>query len=151
MNTIYNSVIMYKGKVGKLIETRKGGNALAGNGKVIYKFYPAGYGSYYKDALETVKNPEEEVVIAGSADGKEYAIKEFRLHRRDVDYIKINDKYQIIVDDEGKYHPHIDYKCISRMFNDLKSALLGLIIYDSVGTEDIHLNKYIFKLLDMEW
>lgn len=146
-NNIYNDVIVYKDKVGKLIKDAEITN---GNTHIFFRFYPAGYGCYYKSDLEIVENPEDEVTIANVDQGEEYAIKEFRRSGQDTDYIQINDRYQIIIDTNGLYHPHIKYKYISRAFNDLKSAMLGMIIYDSVGNEDIHLNKYIFKLLNME-
>lgn len=144
MNNIYNDVIIYNGNVGKLIERKL-------DGKVIYKFYPAGYGSYYCDELATVDNPEDEVRIAGSASGKEYAIKEFRRYHRDEEYIAISDRYQIIKSVDGLYYPHIKYKSTSRAFHNLESALIGMVVYDKIENDDLHLNKYIFKLLDMEW
>lgn len=144
MDNVYTDVIVYKGKVGKLIEKIHNGNK-------IYRFYPAGYGSYYEEELEIVNNPEEDVRIAGSANGKEYAIEEFRKYHRDKDYIAINDRYQIILGDDDKYYPHIKYKSTSRAFSTLSAALVGMVTYDKVNSEDLHLNKYIFKLLDMEW
>ena len=143
MNNIYTDVIVYKDRVGKLIEKKH-------NGNTIYKFYPAGYGSYYEEELATIENPESEVTIANSEQGKEYAITEFKIHHNYKKYIHISDRYQIIVDALGQYYPYINYNSISRVFKSFKSALLGMIIYDSVGCEDIHLNKYIFKLLDMK-
>ena len=148
MDDIYTDVIIYKNRVGTLITKKEREN-------IVYRFRPAGHGKYYRDfeeEFELVKHPETEVKIAGSASGKEYAIKEFEKHGIVKEYIAINEKYQIIVDSKnGLYIPHIKYKSISRGFKDLKSAMLGMIVYDSVGTDDIHLNKYIFKLLDMEW
>ena len=144
MANIYKDIIVYKGRVGKLIEKKH-------NGNTIYRFYPAGYGSYYENDLEIVKNPEKEVIIADLDNGKEFAIKEFRKYNKDAEYIAISDKYQIIKDVDGKYHPHIKYKSTSRAFSTLESALLGMIIYDTANSEDLHLNKYIFKLLDIEW
>lgn len=141
MNNIYTDVIVYKDRVGKLIEDKD---------YKLFRFYPAGYGSYYKSELEIVKNPESEVTIANSAQGKVYALAEFGRHNLFTDYIHISDKYQIIVDRDGKYYPHISYQFISRAYDTLESALLGIVIYDKVGSEDIHLNKYIFKLLDMK-
>lgn len=142
MNNIYTDVIVYKDKVGKLIEDKD---------YKMFRFYPAGYGSYYKSELEIVENPENEVTIANADQGKIYALAEFGRHNLFADYIHISDKYQIIVDRDGKYYPHINYQFISRAYDTLESALLGIVIYDKVGSEDIHLNKYIFKLLDMEW
>lgn len=142
MNNIYTDVIVYKDRVGKLIEDKD---------YKMFRFYPAGYGSYYKSELEIVENPESEVTIANSAQGKVYALAEFGRHNLFADYIHISDKYQIIVDRDGKYYPHISYQFISRAYDTLESALLGIVIYDKVGSEDIHLNKYIFKLLDMKW
>lgn len=143
MNDIYTSVITYKGHVGKLIEK-------VHNNHKVYLFYPAGYGFYYEEELEIVNDPENEVAIANSEQGKEYAITEFKMHHNYKKYIHISDRYQIIVDALGQYYPYINYKSISRVFKSFKSALLGMIIYDSVGSEDIHLSKYIFKLLDMK-
>ena len=143
MNDIYNSVIVYKDRVGKLIKKKH-------NENMIYKFYPAGYGPYYEEELETVKHPEDEVIIANAGQGKVYALAEFGINHLFADYIHISDKYQIIVDRDGKYYPHINYQFISRAYDTLESALLGIVIYDKVGSEDIHLNKYIFKLLDMK-
>lgn len=151
MDNIYKDIIVYKGHVGKLIEIRKGGNALAGNGKVIYKFYPAGYGSYYKEELATIENPEAEVKLANSDEGREYAFSEFRRFRKIDDYVAISNKYQIIKGEDGLYYPHIEYKSISRAFHSLESALVGMIVHDKTADDDLHLNKYIFKLLDMEW
>lgn len=151
MDNIYKDIIVYKGRVGKLIETRKGGNALAGNGKVIYKFYPAGHGSYYEEELATIENPEAEVKLANSDEGREYAFSEFRRFRKIDDYVAISNKYQIIKGEDGLYYPHIKYKSISRAFHSLESALVGMIVYDKITDDDLHLNKYIFKLLDMEW
>lgn len=141
MNNIYTDVIVYKDRVGKLIEDKD---------YKLFRFYPAGHGSYCKSELEIVKNPESEVAIANSEQGKEYAITEFKIHHNYKKYIHISDKYQIIVDALGQYYPYINYNSISRVFKSFKAALLGMIIYDSVGCEDIHLNKYIFKLLDMK-
>lgn len=151
MDNIYKDIIVYKGRVGKLIEIRRGGNALAGNGKVIYKFYPAGYGSYYEEELATIENPETEVKLANSDEGREYAFSEFRRFRKVDDYVAISNKYQIIKGEDGLYYPHIKYKSISRAFHSLESALVGMIVHDKTTDDDLHLNKYIFKLLDMEW
>jgi len=151
MDNIYKDIIVYKGHVGKLIEIRRGGNALAGNGKVIYKFYPAGYGSYYEEELATIENPETEVKLANSDEGREYAFSEFRRFRKIDDYVAISNKYQIIKGEDGLYYPHIKYKSISRAFHSLESALVGMIVHDKTTDDDLHLNKYIFKLLDMEW
>ena len=149
MDNIYTDVIIYKDRVGRLLEKRE-------CDKIVYRFCPAGHGKYYRDfekEFELVAHPETDVKIAGEASGKEYAIKEFE--RRDrctvIDYIKINERYQIIVDNNGLYYPHIKYKSTSRAFKDIASALIGMIIYDKMGTDDLHLNKYVFKLLDMEW
>lgn len=144
MDNIYKDIIVYKGRVGKLIEKKH-------NGNTIYKFYPAGYGSYYEEELTTVENPEDEVKIAGSANGKEYAISEFRRFHKVDEYIAISDRYQIIKGEDGLYYPHIKYKSTSRAFHSLESALVGMIVYDKTTDDDLHLNKYIFKLLDMEW
>lgn len=144
MDNIHTDVIVYKEKVGKLIEKKH-------NGNIIYKFYPAGYGSYYEEELTTVENPEDEVKIAGSANGKEYAISEFRRFHKVDEYIAISDRYQIIKGNDGLYYPHIKYKSTSRAFHSLESALVGMIVYDKTTDDDLHLNKYIFKLLDMEW
>lgn len=141
MNNIYTDVIVYKDKVGKLIEDKD---------YKMFRFYPAGYGSYYLSELEIVKHPENEVTIANTAQGKVYALAEFGRYHLFADYIYISNKYQIIVDRDGKYHPHIEYQSISRVYDTLESALLGIVIYDKIGNEDIHLNKYIFKLLDMK-
>lgn len=151
MDNIYKDIIVYKGRVGKLIEIRRGGNALAGNGKVIYKFYPAGYGSYYEEELATIENPEAEVKLANSDEGREYAFSEFRRFRKVDDYVAISNRYQIIKGEDGLYYPHIKYKSISRAFHSLESALVGMIVHDKTIDDDLHLNKYIFKLLDMEW
>ena len=53
--------------------------------------------------------------------------------------------------EDGLYYPHIKYKSTSRAFHSLESALVGMIVYDKTADDDLHLNKYIFKLLDMEW
>ena len=142
MNNIYTDVIVYKDRVGKLIEDKD---------YKLFRFYPAGYGSYYKSELEIVENPESEVTIANSAQGKVYALAEFGRHNLFADYIHISDKYQIIVDRNGEYYPHIEYQSISRKYSTLESALLGMVVYYKIGNEDIRLNKYIFKLLDMKW
>lgn len=142
MNNIYTDVIIYKDRVGKLIEDTD---------YKIFRFYPAGHGSYYKSELEIVKNPENEVTIANASQGKVYALAEFGRYHIFGDYIHISNKYQIIIDKDGKYYPHIEYQSISRTYSDLQSALLGMVIYDKLGNEDIRINKYIFKLLDMRW
>ena len=152
MNNIYTDVITYNNQVGRLVEyRRKDIDNISCN---TYKFKPAGYGKYFSqsyDKLETIVHPESKVQIAGPNDGKIYAIEEFERYGRVKEYIAVNERYQIIVDAKtGIYHPHIKYKNIGRGFKDLKSAMLGMIVYDSVGHDDIHLNKYIFKLLDME-
>ena len=144
MNNIYKDIIVYKGHVGKLIEKKH-------NGNIIYKFYPAGYGSYYEEELATIENPEAEVKLANSDEGREYAISEFRRFHKVDDYVAISNRYQIIKDEDGLYYPHIKYKSISRAFHSLESALVGMIVYDKTADDDLHLNKYIFKLLDMEW
>ena len=72
-------------------------------------------------------------------------------HHKDEEYIPINDRYQIIKSVEGLYYPHIKYTSTSRAFHSLESALVGMIVYDKTTNDDLHLNKYIFKLLDMEW
>ena len=150
-NNIYNDVIVYKGKVGRLIEDKNYTEINSnGNEGVFFRFYPAGYGSYYKSDLEIVKNPEDEVTIAEADRGKEYALSEFRRFNRDREYIAISNRYQIIKDENGLYYPHIKYKSTSRSFHNLESALVGMVVYDTIGREDIHLNKYIFKLLNME-
>lgn len=142
MNNIYTDIIVYKDRVGKLIEDKD---------YKLFRFYPAGYGSYYIPELEIVKNPESEVTIADASQGKVYALAEFGRYHEFSDYIYINDKYQIVIDKDGKYYPHIEYQSISRAYSDLESALLGMAVYDKIGNEDIRLNKYIFKLLDMKW
>ena len=141
MNNIYTDVIVYKDRVGKLIEDKD---------YKLFRFYPAGYGCYYNSELEIVRDPDNEVTVANSDQGKQYAIAEFSRYGEFDDYIYISDRYQILVDVNGKYYPHIDYRGISRVYDNLKAAILGMIIYDSVGQEAIHLDKYIFKLLDME-
>ena len=82
MNNIYTDVIVYKDRVGKLIEDKD---------YKLFRFYPAGYGSYYKSELEIVENPESEVTIANSAQGKVYALAEFGRYCLFGDYIYIND------------------------------------------------------------
>lgn len=144
MDDIYKDIIVYKGHVGKLIEKKH-------NGNIIYRFYPAGYGSYYEEELEIVNNPKEEVAIASLDEGRCYAIKEFRRFHKDSEYIAISNRYQIIKGKDGLYYPHIKYKSTSRAFHSLESALVGMIVYDKSIDDDLHLNKYIFKLLDMEW
>ena len=74
MGDIYKDIIIYKGRVGKLIEKKH-------NGNIIYRFYPAGYGSYYEEELEIVNNPKEEVAIASLDEGRCYAIKEFKCYQ----------------------------------------------------------------------
>ena len=142
MNNIYTDIIVYKDRVGKLIEDKD---------YKLFRFYPAGYGSYYTPELEIVKNPESEVTIANSDEGREYAISEFRRFHKMDEYIAISNRYQIIKGEDGLYYPHIKYKSTSRAFHSLESALVGMIVYDKTVDDDLHLNKYIFKLLDMEW
>ena len=142
MNNIYTNIIVYKDRVGKLIEDKD---------YKLFRFYPAGYGSYYTPELEIVKNPESEVTIANSDEGREYAISEFRRFHKMDEYIAISNRYQIIKGEDGLYYPHIKYKSTSRAFHSLESALVGMIVYDKTVDDDLHLNKYIFKLLDMEW
>ena len=81
MNNIYKDIIVYKGHVGKLIEKKH-------NGNTIYKFYPAGYGFYYEEELTTIENPEAEVKLANSDEGREYAISEFRRFHKVDEYIE---------------------------------------------------------------
>ena len=83
MNNIYKDIIVYKGHVGKLIEKKH-------NRNTIYKFYPAGYSSYYEEELTTVENPEAEVKLANSDEGREYAISEFRRFHKMDKYIAIS-------------------------------------------------------------
>lgn len=94
---------------------------------------------------------EAEVKLANSDEGREYAISEFRRFHKVDEYIAISNRYQIIRGEDGLYYPHVKYKSTSRAFHSLESALLGMIVYDKIADDDIHLNKYIFKLLDMEW
>ena len=144
MNNIYKDIIIYKGRVGKLIEKKHDEN-------IIYKFYPAGHGPYYEEELTTIENPEAEVKLANSDEGREYTISEFRRFHKMNEYVAISNRYQIIKGEDGLYYPHIKYKSTSRAFHSLESALLGMIVYDKIANDDIYLNKYIFKLLDMEW
>ena len=94
---------------------------------------------------------EAEVKLANSDEGREYAISEFRRFHKVDEYIAISNRYQIIRGEDGLYYPHVKYKSTSRAFHSLESALLGMIVYDKIADDDIHLNKYIFKLLDIEW
>lgn len=143
MNNIidYKEIISYKGKVGKIIIDNDNN----------YRFYPAGYGTYFYTDLEIIKNINKDVCEINSQQGKEYAIKEFNLYRKLKKYMYINDKYQIIIGSDELYYPLINYKGISRSFNSLQSALIGMVVYDILGSEDFHLLKYLFKLLDLKW
>lgn len=144
MDNIYKDIIVYKGRVGKLIEKKH-------NGNIIYKFYPAGYGSYYEEELATIENPEEDVRLANSDEGREYAISEFRRFHKMDEFIFISNRYQIIKGEDGLYYPHIKFMMIPSAFHSLESAMVGLVSYDKCRDDSLYLNKYLFKLLDMEW
>lgn len=145
MKNIYEDIIIYNNSVGKLIQDFDIELKIP-----IFRFYPAGYGPYYPAHLEIVHNIEDNVKLADTEHCKEYAIKEFKRYRRFKDLIFISDKYQIIIDADDKYYPLINYNYIFRSFDNLKLAVLGMIIYDCVGNEDRYVSKYIYKLLDMK-
>lgn len=145
MKNIYEDIVIYNNCVGKLIQDFDIELNIP-----IFRFCPAGYGPYYPEHLEVIKDIEHNVKLADIEQCKEYAIKEFKRYRRFKDLIFINDKYQIIIDDDDKYYPLINYRYISRSFDTIELAILGMIIYDCVGNEDKYVIRYIYKMLDIK-
>lgn len=135
-----NQIIRYKGKLGRVIKD---------NDKKD-RFLPVNYGTYYPDRLDLIKSTN--LKLGTIADKLEYIKKEFVWGV--VIGIHCIGDFQIIESREKEttdvtFHPYIDFKSISVGYNNLDTALIGVIAHKYEGSNS-QAGNYFCKMLGLK-